>query len=192
MPQGRQYVLVVSEDGYGKRVPVDEIRRTKGRNVTGVNLSRVPIAAALVVDRTDGEVVLMTANGKIQRIRVGDVPTRRRSDPKSGRISKGARIMRLDAGDRVATAALTGVEIVAEPRRRTVWSAGRVGLKTGEETRQTAILTRVPGRRAESVMPRDEWAQTEVHRHSMYFCSVCGAQHPDPEAVYACLDEHEA
>jgi hypothetical protein len=41
-------------------------------------------------------------------------------------------------------------------------------------------------------VPREQWAKTDIHRHSTYFCGICGKQHPDPEAVYACIDSHRA
>jgi DNA gyrase subunit A len=100
----KQYLLVITEDGYGKRVAVDEIRHTR-RDAVGVKISRVSIAFAQVVDDANAELVIATAHGKIQRLRVGDVPTRRRRDQSSSRISKGVRIMRLEPNDRVATAA---------------------------------------------------------------------------------------
>ena len=39
----KQYLLVITEDGYGKRVAVDEIRHTR-RDAVGVKISRVSIA----------------------------------------------------------------------------------------------------------------------------------------------------
>ncbi len=83
------YLLLVTADSFGRRVAVDDVRRTKGRNAVGVNISRVPVAAALVVDGTDAEVVIATANGKVERLRVGDVPTRRRSTRTPGGCPRG-------------------------------------------------------------------------------------------------------
>lgn len=195
----RQRLLIVTEDGYGKRVAIDEIRCTQGRNSKGVNVSRVPVAAALVVDNTDAEAVIATANGKVERVRVGDVPTRRRSDPSSGRISKGVSVIRLDPGDRVASVALiaspTRVEKPPAAMSSHQWPAGRVGLDPGERAAQTQVLH--DQRPLDEITPggtlavnRDEWTQTDVHRHSTYFCAHCGRQHPSPDAVYACIDQH--
>jgi DNA gyrase subunit A len=115
----RQYLLVITEDGYGKRVAVDEIRRTR-RNPQGVKLSAVPVAFAEVVNDTNAELILASANGKIQRLRVGDIPTRRRTanDRHRRYPPKGVRVMRLDPGDRVAAGAVVsipGVDPVAAP-----------------------------------------------------------------------------
>ena len=192
------YLLLVTEDGFGRRVAVDDVRRTKGRNAVGVNISRVPVAAALVVDSTDAEVVIATANGKVERLRVGDVPTRRRSDPNTGRMSKGLRVIRLEPGDRVASVALsTPVEMPPPATNGGPWVGGRVGLEDGESVAQATVFTRVldvaeiePG--GEPAIPAEEWARTEVHRHSSYWCVHCGASHPDPEAVYGCIDRHAA
>jgi DNA gyrase/topoisomerase IV subunit A len=77
-----KFLLVVTEDGYGKRIPVDEIVRTKGRDTVGVKVSNHPIPAALVVDRLDSDVVIATKAAKIERCRspryrsVGPPPAR--------------------------------------------------------------------------------------------------------------------
>lgn len=84
----RQYLLIVTEDGFGKRVAVDEVRRTS-RGAKGVNLSSAPVAAVLVVDRDDGDVVIATAAGRVERVAVRSFPVRRRSNPKTGHISRG-------------------------------------------------------------------------------------------------------
>jgi hypothetical protein len=54
-----------------------------------------------VVDDPQTEVVIGTAGGKILAIRVRDVPTRRRETG-----GRGVRVIRLEAGDRVASVAV--------------------------------------------------------------------------------------
>jgi tRNA A37 threonylcarbamoyladenosine synthetase subunit TsaC/SUA5/YrdC len=72
-----RFPLVVTEDGYGKRIPVDEIVRTKGRDTVGVKVSNHPIPAALVVDRLDSDVVIATKAAKIERLSLASIPQRR-------------------------------------------------------------------------------------------------------------------
>jgi hypothetical protein len=98
---GRQHVLLVTRDGFGKRVPVDQIRRTH-RSAKGVRVSAAPPVAALIVDEHTDEVIVQSRQGMTQRLRVRDVPIRRQRNPNS----KGARIMRLDRGDEIATVAV--------------------------------------------------------------------------------------
>lgn len=41
----------------------------------------------------------------------------------------------------------------------------------------------------EPAVPEDEWAQTEVHKHSTYSCAKCGEQFDSPHQFYKHLDE---
>ena len=91
-----QFMLVVIENGYGKRIRVSEIRRTKPGAV-GVKVSKVPVAAALVVE-ADDDLLIATALGKIERVTVAPIPIGRRPNRKRGAISKGVRIVRLEPG----------------------------------------------------------------------------------------------
>ena len=134
-----RYLLVITKDGYGKRVAVNEIRRTR-RDAVGVKMSKVPVAFAEVVDDTNAELVLASLKGKIQRLRVGDIPTRRRIDRSSGRISKGARIMRLNSDDRVATGALV-YPVEAAPKA--VLAEIGIGGKGDTEDSEIAFITRL-------------------------------------------------
>ena len=108
-------MLVVIENGYGKRIRVSEIRRTKPGAV-GVKVSKVPVAAALVVE-ADDDLLIATALGKIERVTVAPIPIGRRPNRKRGAISKGVRIVRLEPGGRVAQVASTrGVETASAAR----------------------------------------------------------------------------
>jgi DNA gyrase/topoisomerase IV subunit A len=102
-------LLVITEDGYGKRVPITDIRRTH-RGARGVHLSSVPVAAALMV-RGHEHIVIATATGKLERVAVEEAPIRRRRVLPGGTLAKGARLVRLAKGDRVTTAALTPPQV---------------------------------------------------------------------------------
>ncbi len=197
--------MIVTEDGYGKRVAVGEVRRTQGRGTVGVRVSRDPIAAALVVNGEGaGDVVIVSAAGKVERVALASIPVRRRSDPSSGRVSKGARVMRLAAGDVVATVAVAtedesasgtwvGTRPPAIPPR--MWPGGRVGLRDGENVRSVVYFGPLKDlaeieRGGSPAVGREEWARSDVHKASSYWCVHCGTEHPGPERVYACVDAH--
>jgi DNA gyrase/topoisomerase IV subunit A len=97
----------VTLDGYGKRIAVEEIRRTD-RGVIGVTVSKVPIGAALVVDDSTPELILQSKAGKTQRMATSSVPRRRRRHS-----SRGVRVMRLDPWDEVASVAPVRDEVDA-------------------------------------------------------------------------------
>ena len=174
-----QHLLIVTEDGYGKRVAVDEVRRT-ARDTIGVNVSKSEIAAAVVVSADVGDVVIASAGGVVQRVAVSSIPLRRRSNPSTGAVSRGARVMALDTGDKVATVALqmspdTPVNAPPPASARRSWPAGRVGLRDGESVR--SVVTFSPVADVSEIVPggkptvdREEWEQTDVHQASSYWC----------------------
>jgi DNA gyrase subunit A len=91
-------LLVATENGYGKRTPLDEYRRTsrgglgiKTLNVTGKN---GPLVDMKVVE-PDDEVILITSEGQIIRVPVDPIR-------QTGRAAQGVRLIRLDEGDKVA------------------------------------------------------------------------------------------
>jgi len=96
-------LLVVSENGYGKRSQVGDFRLTKrgGKGVISMNttdkVGRV-IAMKEVVDGDD--IVVMTEKGMVIRQHVADIRV-------LGRNTQGVRLIRLNDGDRI-----TGVAVV--------------------------------------------------------------------------------
>jgi DNA gyrase subunit A len=92
-------LLVLTETGYGKRVPLTEFRR-KHRGGQGVQLIALEgrktgeVAAVQQVDDTDEELLLISAGGQVVRTETNTI----------NRYSSGARgviVMRLNEGDRV-------------------------------------------------------------------------------------------
>ena len=180
-------------------MPLADIRRTLHRGGLGVAVSRVPLVAALVVGE-DGELVLASARGKVSRVAVASIPVRRRGTG----ASRGGWIMRCDPGDTIASVALAaGEPNVAQNAAKTdpltiraeEWPGGRVGLREGERTRSAIVFgplldleaLDLPGDPAED---RETWAAGDVHAASAYWCVHCGREHPDPAAVYDCIDRH--
>jgi len=93
-------LLVVTEEGYGKRTALVEYP-THGRGGGGVATIRPgdkigPIVAAAVTHDSIGEMILMSGGGKIIRQPIDTVP-------RLGRATKGVRLMRLNEGDSVVS-----------------------------------------------------------------------------------------
>src|SRR5689334_12698304 len=97
-----QDLLVVTENGYGKRTDIGEYRLTsrgaKGVKTIAFTETKGLLAAALVV-REQQELVVISQNGMVQRIGV-------RGIPRYGRASQGVRLMNLRDSDEVSAVAL--------------------------------------------------------------------------------------
>lgn len=91
-------ILLVSERGIGKRTSYDEFsvhhRATGGMRAMGISDRTGSLAVATSVS-LDDEVVLMTANGRMVRLLVSDIP-------QLGRGAAGSYLVRPDEGDSVA------------------------------------------------------------------------------------------
>src|SRR3712207_6292160 len=97
-----QDLLVVTENGYGKRTPIDEYRKTS-RGAKGVKTiqqteAKGALAGALVV-REHQDLVFISQNGMVQRTSV-------RGINRYGRSSQGVRLMNLREDDQVSAVAL--------------------------------------------------------------------------------------
>ena len=90
-------LLVVTENGFAKRLRVSDVPRTQ-RGRAGVRISSEALAGAIVVTLAD-EVVIATRRGKVERLAVAGIPVK-------GRRARGVRAIRLQPGDLVAKAAL--------------------------------------------------------------------------------------
>jgi DNA gyrase subunit A len=97
-----QELLVVTENGYGKRTPISEYRLTK-RGAKGVGTVKLTeakgaLAGALVV-REHEDLVFISTNGMVQRTGV-------RGISRYGRLSQGVRVMNMKPEDTVSAVAL--------------------------------------------------------------------------------------
>jgi DNA gyrase subunit A len=95
-------LLVVTENGYGKRTPIPEYP-VKGRGTMGVKTIQLTenkgqLAGALVV-REHHDLVFISQNGMVQRTSV-------RGINRYGRASQGVRLMNLREDDQVSAVAL--------------------------------------------------------------------------------------
>jgi len=97
-----QDLLVVTENGYGKRTSIDEYRLTsrgaKGVKTIAFTEAKGLLSGALVV-REHQELVFISQNGMVQRTGV-------RGINRYGRTSQGVRVMNLREGDVVSAVAL--------------------------------------------------------------------------------------
>jgi DNA gyrase subunit A len=108
-----QELLVVTENGYGKRTPISDYP-VKGRGTMGVKTitlteNKGQLAGALVV-REHQELVFISQNGMVQRTSV-------RGINRYGRASQGVRVMNIRDDDQVSAVALV-VESEAETAAR--------------------------------------------------------------------------
>ena len=100
----RQYLLVVMENGYGKRTDVSQYK-TQGRGGSGVKAAQItsktgPVVMSSILEDGAEEEDLIVISRKGQVIR-----TSIKSISLLGRATQGVRIMRLEEGDKVASGA---------------------------------------------------------------------------------------
>jgi DNA gyrase subunit A len=105
-------LLIVNENGYGKRTPIDEYPR-HSRGGGGVITSNVtdktgPVATARVITDRDNDLMIISAGGVVIRT---DVTSIRRA----GRATQGVSVMNLGEGDKVVAVATTNGKKVDEP-----------------------------------------------------------------------------
>ncbi len=94
-------ILVLTDTGYGKRVPLSEFMTKKGRANQGVRLIRLEgaktgdVAAVRIVEETDEELLLISSSGQVVRTDVKTVSRQLAA-------ARGVIVMRLNDGDDVA------------------------------------------------------------------------------------------
>lgn len=105
-------ILSVTEQGYGKRTPIEEYRLQSrgGKGVINVKTTarNGKVISIMLVDETS-EAMLISQFGKIIRI---DTTTIR----EAGRSTQGVRLLNLEPGDRVASAAVIQEKEEEEPK----------------------------------------------------------------------------
>ncbi len=103
-------ILTVTENGYGKRTPLDDYRLQKrgGQGIITIRTSDrngEVVSVAQVLD--DDEVMLITNGGKVLRSKVSGIST-------MGRATQGVRVMKLGAGEKLVSMARLAEQDVAE------------------------------------------------------------------------------
>ena len=97
-----QYVLVLTENGYGKRTDVKEYR-LQSRGGSGIKTANVTaktgeLVYSCILSGDEEDLIVISRKGTVIRTEINSVP-------KISRSTQGVRIMRLDEGDKVASAA---------------------------------------------------------------------------------------
>ena len=118
-------VLTASQNGYGKRTPVEDfpIHGRGGQGVIALQISERngQMVGALLV-KPDDEIMLISSSGTLVRTPVGEISIQ-------GRNTQGVRLIRLDEGDR-----LVGLERILpkpRPRRTARRRRSRSGCRSG-------------------------------------------------------------
>jgi DNA gyrase subunit A len=101
--ESKAEILVVTEDGYGKTTPIKEYK-VQNRGGSGIKTVKVTDKTGVVVgacviqseDRVEGELVIMSKKGQVIKLPLKDVPV-------LGRDTQGVRVMKMRAGDSIAS-----------------------------------------------------------------------------------------
>jgi len=96
----KEHLLVVTENGYGKRTELKEYR-LQGRGGAGIKTAKITfktgslIASKVLISEED--LIIISQRGQVIRTKISQIP-------KLGRATQGVRIMKLEEGDKVASA----------------------------------------------------------------------------------------
>lgn len=97
-----KYLLVLSENGYGKRTNIKEYRG-QGRGGSGIKTAKVTskigdLIFSSVLTGQEEDLIVISRQGQVIRTPINSIP-------KLSRATQGVRVMRLDEKDKVASAA---------------------------------------------------------------------------------------
>ncbi len=97
----KTYLLVVMENGYGKRTDIKEYR-LQGRGGSGIKTANITpktgeIIASQLLTGEEEDLIVISRKGHVIRTSIASIPI-------LGRATQGVRIMRFDEGDKVASA----------------------------------------------------------------------------------------
>ena len=100
--QQARYLFILMENGYGKRTDVEEYR-LQTRGGSGIKTANVTpktgnLVYAKVLQGVEEDLIVISRKGQVIRTPVDSIP-------KISRSTQGVRIMRLDEGDKVVSAA---------------------------------------------------------------------------------------
>ena len=98
----KQYLIIVTENGFGKRTDVKEYK-TQGRGGSGIKTANINsktgnIIAAKILSGQEENLVVISQKGQVIKTKISQIP-------KLSRSTQGVRLMRLDQGDKVASVA---------------------------------------------------------------------------------------
>jgi len=98
----KNYLLVLTENGFGKRTDLEEYRLQK-RGGSGIKTAKInpktgDIVLSTVLSGEEEDLIVISQKGQAIRTKIGSIP-------KLNRITQGVRIMKIERGDCVASAA---------------------------------------------------------------------------------------
>jgi len=96
-----QYLLVVMENGYGKKTNIKEYRK-QGRGGSGIKTANITsktgeLVFSQILNGDEEDLIIISRKGHVIRTEISSIP-------KISRSTQGVRIMRLEDGDKVASA----------------------------------------------------------------------------------------
>ncbi|MDD5568942.1 MAG: DNA gyrase subunit A [Candidatus Pacebacteria bacterium] len=98
--KSKDYVLVLTENGYGKRTLLQEYK-VQGRGGSGVKIAKITTKtgglAKIELIENQEDLIVISIKGQVIRTKISSIP-------KLGRDTQGVRIMRIKDGDKVASA----------------------------------------------------------------------------------------
>ena len=97
----KEYLLVVTENGYGKRTDVKEYK-LQGRGGSGIKTAKISsktkdLIAANILTGEEEDLIVISQKGQVIRTKISQIP-------KLSRSTQGVHLMRLDSEDKVASA----------------------------------------------------------------------------------------
>ena len=99
--QIKNYLLVVTENGYGKRTKIKEYRLQKrgGSGIKAVKITEKTgeVVFSQILEEEEKDLLIISKKGQVIRIPIGSISI-------LGRATSGVRVMRLSSGDKVASA----------------------------------------------------------------------------------------
>lgn len=103
IPAGKEKdleLLVVSENGFGKKTSLDEYK-TQSRGGSGIKTSKVTdktgkLVASLLIGKEEADLIAISQKGQVIRMDIASIPS-------LARATQGVRVMRMDTSDKVAS-----------------------------------------------------------------------------------------
>ena len=96
----KEHLLVVTENGYGKRTELKEYR-LQGRGGAGIKTAKITLkTGSLIASKvliSEEDLIIISQRGQVIRTKISQIP-------KLSRATQGVRIMKLEEGDKVASA----------------------------------------------------------------------------------------
>lgn len=98
--KGKKYLLVVTENGYGKRTDLTEYR-LQGRGGSGIRAVKITpktgdVVASKILSGDEDELIVISQKGQVIKTKIDSIA-------KLSRATQGVRIMKLEQGDKVAS-----------------------------------------------------------------------------------------